>query len=144
MFFIFTLSSSSWRIEVSCSLTPQGGAEVHGLRDIKNSFFNTARAWGLIRTDSTNKKTTRRWFYYWWRRRESNPRPQILCHRIYMLSRIFNLTQCYPTGREDNERSRLSFNESTSDEFHRGLVRVDAWFHRAQAQQWADGTMTGY
>jgi len=37
----------------------------------------------------------------WWRRRESNPRPQALYYRIYMLIRAFNLTASYPAGRED-------------------------------------------
>ena len=42
----------------------------------------------------------------WWRRRESNPRPRALSHRYYMLSPVFDLTACYPTGREDKRRSR--------------------------------------
>jgi len=25
----------------------------------------------------------------WWRRRESNPRPQVLCLRLYMLIRVY-------------------------------------------------------
>ena len=45
-------------------------------------------------------------FSYWWRRRESNPRPRALSHRHYMLSPVFDLTDCYPTGREDKRRSR--------------------------------------
>src|SRR5690606_17606615 len=27
---------------------------------------------------------------YWWRRRESNPRPQVLCLRLYMLIRVYS------------------------------------------------------
>ena len=42
------------------------------------------------------------------------------------LSRSINLTGHYPTGREDNQRFRLSFNESTPNVFHRDHVRVDA------------------
>jgi len=26
---------------------------------------------------------------YWWRRRESNPRPQVLCHWLYMLIPVY-------------------------------------------------------
>ena len=51
-----------------------------------------------------------------WRRRESNPRPQIFCRRFYMLSRVFNLAGCYPTGREDRQRFRYFFNASAPDE----------------------------
>ena len=54
--------------------------------------------------------------FYWWRRRESNPRPQVLCRRFYMLSRVFNLAGCYPTGREDRQRFRYFFNVSAPDE----------------------------
>ncbi len=39
------------------------------------------------------------WRYCWWRRRESNPRPQVLYLRYYMLSRAFNLIGHRPTGR---------------------------------------------
>jgi len=35
----------------------------------------------------------------WWRRGESNPRPQILRLRPYMLSLVFDLTFRNPTGR---------------------------------------------
>ncbi len=38
----------------------------------------------------------------WWRRGESNPRPQILCLRPYMLSLVFALTFRCPTGRATN------------------------------------------
>ena len=27
--------------------------------------------------------------FIWWRRRELNPRPSVLCHRLYMLSTIY-------------------------------------------------------
>jgi hypothetical protein len=49
------------------------------------------------------------------------------------LAGSLNLTECYPNGRENKQRFRLKFNESTSDEFHRGLVRVDARHYDAQA-----------
>ena len=47
------------------------------------------------------------WTLMWWRRRESNPRPQALCHRIYMLSPVFVLTADYPTGREDQRPAQI-------------------------------------
>lgn len=31
---------------------------------------------------------------------------KIINHRLYMLSRVFNLTVCYPTGRKDKQLSR--------------------------------------
>ena len=37
----------------------------------------------------------------WWRRRESNPRPQALRSKVYMLILSLNLASDYPTGRED-------------------------------------------
>ena len=42
------------------------------------------------------------------------------------LSTSINLTDHYPTGREDNQRLRLSFSESTPYVLHRDHVRVDA------------------
>ena len=33
-----------------------------------------------------------------------------------------SLTDCYPTGRENNQRVQLSFSESTLNLFHRELV----------------------
>src|SRR5690606_27760528 len=35
-------------------------------------------------------------FWYWWRRRESNPRPQALRSRTYMLSRLFDSRRALP------------------------------------------------
>ena len=63
----------------------------------------------LIRTGSQKAKgppLTGQAFIIWWRRRESNPRPQALRYRLYMLSRVFDLTVCYPTGRKDKQLSR--------------------------------------
>ena len=37
------------------------------------------------------------WTIFWWRRRESNPRPPVLCHWLYMFILNFNLTGCYPS-----------------------------------------------
>ena len=42
------------------------------------------------------------------------------------LSTSINLTGHYPTGREDNQRFRLSFSEFTPNVLHRDHVRVDA------------------
>ncbi len=36
----------------------------------------------------------------WWRRRESNPSPQVIRFRLYMLIRPINLIKGYPVGRE--------------------------------------------
>ena len=46
-----------------------------------------------------NPNRSRLGFCYWWRRRESNPRPQVLYGQRYMLSPLFDLTRCTPTGR---------------------------------------------
>jgi len=61
----------------------------------------------------------------WWRRRESNPRPQALRLWLYMLIPYFDLTGGYPTGWENRQRSRKSFNESAPDRLSRGLVKND-------------------
>jgi len=58
--------------------------------------------------DSATKKANRERLAFrdWWRRAESNRRPRALSHWHYMLSPVFDLTDCYPTGREDKRRSR--------------------------------------
>jgi len=38
-------------------------------------------------------------FSVWWRRRESNPRPQVLRHRLYMLIHAFCFNRQQPDGR---------------------------------------------
>jgi len=38
-------------------------------------------------------------FSFWWRRRESNPRPQALRHRLYMLSRSIFFNRLLPDRR---------------------------------------------
>src|SRR5690606_19356705 len=43
----------------------------------------------------------------WWRRRESNPRPQALRPRLYMLSPPFVLTASNPTDRARSTASPL-------------------------------------
>jgi len=60
--------------------------------------------------------------YDWWRWRESNPRPQALRHRLYMLISSINLALYYPTNRENTERFWISFNESTPEMLHRDLT----------------------
>ena len=72
------------------------------------------------------------WFYLvssglerslnWWRRRESNPRPQVIRFRLYMLIRPINLIEGYPVGRENQQRAWISFNGSTPGVLHRGPV----------------------
>jgi hypothetical protein len=32
----------------------------------------------------------------WWRRRESNPRPQALCHQLYMRSHVYCFNRRQP------------------------------------------------
>jgi len=36
------------------------------------------------------------WIVVWWRRRESNPRPQALRRRLYMLSLVFGFDRLLP------------------------------------------------
>ena len=43
------------------------------------------------------------------------------------LSTPFILTARYPTGRENVQRFRLSFNESTPNKLHRDPMRYDPW-----------------
>jgi len=72
---------------------------------------------------SSNKKSHRRGgFCYWWRRRESNPRPQVLRLWLYMLILSINLVDGYPTGRENQRRAWISFNESTPGVLHRDPI----------------------
>jgi hypothetical protein len=60
------------------------------------------------------------------------------------LSASIDLTERYPTGREDVRRSRMSFNRSTPGELHGELVRNDAWYLDAQARLQPDGTLLGF
>ncbi|TDN66561.1 hypothetical protein C8D83_101899 [Halothiobacillus neapolitanus] len=80
-------------------------------------------------------------FCYWWRWGELNPRPPVLRFRYYMFFLFFILTRGYPTGRENHERFRISFSQSTPDTLHDDLVRVDAWNLNAQARLQSDGTL---
>ena len=38
----------------------------------------------------------RLWTGNWWRRRESNPRPQALCHQLYMRSHVYCFNRQQP------------------------------------------------
>ncbi len=45
-------------------------------------------------------------FWYWWRRRESNPRPQVLCPRIYMrIPSFVLLAATRRAGKTDSQSS---------------------------------------
>ena len=72
-------------------------------------------------------------FDFWWRRRESNPRPQALRHRLYMLIPDLVLTACYPPDQEDKRRFRYLFSASPPDEdpsrFHESDARVRTHGH---------------
>jgi hypothetical protein len=76
----------------------------------------------------------------WWRRRESNPRPQDLRLRLYMLIRVFALTGGYPTGRDNHQRSRLSFSGSAPGSFST-ILRDRRPVLDAQARLQSDGTL---
>ena len=80
----------------------------------------------------------------WWRRRESNPRPQALRLRLYMLIPPIDLVHGYPVGGENQGRSRKGFNGSTPGTLHREPVRVDAGDLDAQARLQSDGTLLGF
>lgn len=54
-------------------------------------------------------------FFDWWRRRESNPRPQALYSRSYMLSHFFNLPLPLPKDRCDSGSLGLGFSSSGPD-----------------------------
>jgi len=57
--------------------------------------------------------------FNWWRRRESNPRPQALHPRLYMLILSITFAVCYPTGREHKRLARKGFNGSVPGRPHR-------------------------
>jgi hypothetical protein len=95
----------------------------------------------LILTIFTNIKSHRKGdFLCWWRRRESNPRPQALRLWIYMLIRSINLVDGYPTGRENQRRVWISFNESTPDVLHRDPIWGDSRDPVVWARSRAEGT----
>src|SRR5699024_9345977 len=78
----------------------------------------------------------------WWRRRESNPRPQILDPRVYMLISSLIVGLRYPTKRESACLASLALN---------GSARSGAWprvceFRRPvpEAQTLAGRTLAGF
>ena len=94
---------------------------------------------------ANNKKPPQgRFFDIWWRRRESNPRPQVIRLRLYMLIRSIDLTWAYPTGREKQKRAWMSFNGSTPGVLHRGPVWVDPRTPARTGTLRAEGTTAGF
>ena len=83
-------------------------------------------------TSSSRRRSPARRARCWWRRRESNPRPQALHSRTYMLSRLFDSRRHYPSGREDDRPAQERFSEpalSTLDT--RACERVPrVWMHK--------------
>ena len=78
--------------------------------------------------------------YKWWRRRESNPRPQVISFRLYMLIRPINLIEGYPVGRENQQRAWISFNESTPGVLHRDPI----WGDSRDPVVWARNRAEGF
>ncbi len=68
----------------------------------------------------------------WWRRGESNPRPQVLCHWLYMLIRFFDLTLYYPIEGEGKTRFQYFFSALTLNKSPSRFYESDAgvWTHR--------------
>ena len=60
----------------------------------------TRYAGPILQPKPINKRATRKGgpFVDWWRRRESNPRPQVLRPRLYMLIHVFGFNQALPDG----------------------------------------------
>lgn len=65
---------------------------------------------------------------YWWRRRELNPRPQALCHWLYMLIPTLCLTGCYPPDGENRQRFRYLFSASAPNEHPSRFYESDAGY----------------
>ena len=62
----------------------------------------------------------------WWRRRESNPRPQVLCRRIYMLIPVYCFNRLLPDGQGKQPAILKGFSGSAPGLPCRELVCVDA------------------
>ncbi len=79
-------------------------------------------------TTSPNKKgqPLRLTLFIWWRRGESNPRPPVLCHWLYMLIPTFYLTGCYPPDGEDRQRFRCLFSAAAASEEPSRFYESDA------------------
>jgi len=80
-------------------LTPSGPCRRRTLKIAPGNFFEPG-TWVLIHIKSTNKKGHLKSgdLCYWWRWRESNPRPQALRHRLYMLIHVISFSQQLPDG----------------------------------------------
>ncbi len=63
----------------------------------------------------TKALITRAFIHYWWRRRESNPRPKILCLRLYMLSVIESLVTNNPLRLGKSVTSLIGFSAWAPD-----------------------------
>jgi hypothetical protein len=62
----------------------------------------------------------------WWRRRESNPRPQALCLRLYMLIRVYLFNCGLPDGQGSPTASPVCFNGAVPDKRPRDPASDDA------------------
>jgi len=62
----------------------------------------------------------------WWRRRGSNPRPQVLRHRLYMLRSVDMFNRLLLDRQSVQTAVPLGFSESAPDLLHRDLVSCDA------------------
>jgi hypothetical protein len=80
------------------------------MRSFQMIYFSCCVAFILISIKLINQ-----WFFgvknpfrglFWWRRRELNPRPSVLCRRLYMLSSVIVLIIHSPTGRARKLRFR--------------------------------------
>ena len=89
---------------------------------------------------NTKKPPQGRFFDIWWRRRELNPRPQVLRLWLYMLIRSIDLIDGYPTGRENQQRAWISFNESTPGVLHRDPIWGDSRDPVVWARSRAEGS----
>ena len=96
------------------------------------------------RLSSARTRPTKRppigWFSCGWRRRESNPRPQALRLRLYMLIRSIYLIAGYPTGRENRQRAWQGFNESAPGALHRDPI----WGDSRDPVVWARSRAEGF
>ena len=60
---------------------------------------------------------------------------------LYMLIRSIDLVDGYPTGRENQQRAWISFNESTPGVFHRDPIWGDSRYPVVWARSRAEGNL---